>query len=180
MKRNFPLYLYGSILILVGAFLLFSRNYTFQTINTTLAISVIVGAIFAFITAFSRKRQQVQFAYHGMHALAMLVYGIFLLLLCNSSERLIAFTTFLFLFYAVSEIIFCNWLFNLSHKVVFKVVAIRALLGFAIGIGTIVAMNFSEFTLHIFGALFILIGINIIFYVPVIKANQSIEISREL
>jgi hypothetical protein len=101
-----------------------------------------------------------------------------LLLLCNSSERLIAFTSFLFLFYALSEIIFCNWLFNLAQKVVFKIVAIRALLGFVIGIGTVVAMNYSEFSLSLFGALFILIGINIIFYVPVIKANQSVEISK--
>jgi hypothetical protein len=132
---------------------------------------LIVGAIFAFITAFSRQRQQVQFAYHEMHALAMLAYGISLILLCNSSEKLIAFTSFLFIFYAFSEIIFCNWLFNLAQKVVFKILAIRALLGLLIGIGTVVAMNYTEFTIQIFGAMFILVGINIILYVPVMKAN---------
>jgi hypothetical protein len=132
---------------------------------------LIVGAIFAFITAFSRQRQEVQFAYHEMHALAMLVYGISLILLCNSTEKLISFTAFLFIFYALSEIIFCNWLFNLAQKVVFKIVAIRALLGLLIGIGTVVAMNYTEFTIQIFGAMFILVGINIILYVPVMKAN---------
>jgi uncharacterized membrane protein HdeD (DUF308 family) len=171
MKKHLPIYLYGSIIILVGVFLLFSENSSFQTIKITLGISLIVGAIFAFITAFSRQRQQVQFAYHEMHALAMLAYGISLILLCNSSEKLIAFTSFLFIFYAFSEIIFCNWLFNLAQKVVFKILAIRALLGLLIGIGTVVAMNYTEFTIQIFGAMFILVGINIILYVPVMKAN---------
>jgi len=171
MKKHLPIYLYGSIIILVGVFLLFSENSSFQNIKITLGISLIVGAIFAFITAFSRQRQEVQFAYHEMHALAMLVYGISLILLCNSTEKLISFTAFLFIFYALSEIIFCNWLFNLAQKVVFKIVAIRALLGLLIGIGTVVAMNYTEFTIQIFGALFILVGINIILYVPVMKAN---------
>ena len=171
MKKHLPIFLYGSIIILVGVFLLFSENSSFQIIKITLGISLIVGAIFAFITAFSRQRQQVQFAYHEMHALAMLAYGISLILLCNSSEKLIAFTSFLFIFYAFSEIIFCNWLFNLAQKVVFKILAIRALLGFLIGIGTVVAMNYTEFTIQIFGAMFILVGINIILYVPVMKAN---------
>jgi uncharacterized membrane protein HdeD (DUF308 family) len=171
MKKHLPIYLYGSIIILVGVFLLFSENSSFQIIKITLGISLIVGAIFAFITAFSRQRQQVQFAYHEMHALAMLAYGISLILLCNSSEKLIAFTSFLFIFYAFSEIIFCNWLFNLAQKVVFKILAIRALLGLLIGIGTVVAMNYTEFTIQIFGAMFILVGINIILYVPVMKAN---------
>jgi uncharacterized membrane protein HdeD (DUF308 family) len=171
MKKHLPIYLYGSIIILVGVFLLFSENSSFQIIKITLGISLIVGAIFAFITAFSRQRQEVQFAYHEMHALAMLVYGISLILLCNSTEKLISFTAFLFIFYALSEIIFCNWLFNLAQKVVFKIVAIRALLGLLIGIGTVVAMNYTEFTIQIFGAMFILVGINIILYVPVMKAN---------
>lgn len=85
-------------------------------IKMTLGISLIVGAIFAFVTAFVRQRQEVQFAYHQLHALAMLVYGISLVLLCNSTEQLILFTAFLFVFYAASEILFCNWLFNLAQK----------------------------------------------------------------
>jgi uncharacterized membrane protein HdeD (DUF308 family) len=180
MKKYLPIYLYGSIIILVGIFLLFSKNYSFDSIKITLGISLMVGAIFAFITAFTRQRKQVQFAYHEMHALTMLVYGISLLLLCNSSEKLISFTSFLFIFYTFSEIIFCNWLFNLAQKVVFKIAAIRTLLGLVIGIGTVVAMNYTEFTFQIFGVLFIMIGINIILYVPVMKDKQLIEISKEL
>ncbi|MFY7734594.1 MAG: hypothetical protein ACOVSR_13995 [Bacteroidia bacterium] len=44
-----------------------------------------------------------------------------------------------------------------------------------IGIGTVVAMNYPDFTLRLYGVLFILVGINIMFYVPVMRANQSVE-----
>lgn len=136
MKKYLPIYLYGLIIILVGIFLLVSENITFNLVKYGLGISLILVSIFAFITAFSRQRKQVQFAYHEKHALAMSVYGIVVLLFCNSFERLESVTAFLFIFYAFSEIIFCNWLFNLEQKVVFKILAIRALLGLAIGIGT--------------------------------------------
>jgi uncharacterized membrane protein HdeD (DUF308 family) len=171
MKKNIPIYLYGSIIILVGLFLLFSKTTPVLTIKTTIGVSLIVGAIFAFFTAFNRVRQQVQFNYHEMHALAMMVYGLSLLLLCNSYERLIAFTSFLFLFYAFSEIIFCNWLFNLGQKISFRIIALRAFLGLAIGLGTVVAINHTELTIQVFGILFILVGTNIIFYIPVMKAD---------
>lgn len=173
MKKQLPIYLYGSIIILAGIFLLVFENSSFQMIRITLGISLIVGAVFAFVTAFTRQRQEVQFAYHEMHALAMLVYGIALLLLCNSMEKLIAYTAFLFIFYTLSEIIFCNLLFNLAHKVVFEVVVIRTLLGLLIGIFTIVALDFKTYTIPIFGIMFILVGVNIFLYVPVMTVKKN-------
>ncbi|OYU84887.1 MAG: hypothetical protein CFE24_04465 [Flavobacterium sp. BFFFF2] len=171
MKKQLPIYLYGSIIILVGVFLLISEHNPFQKIKLIVGISLIVGAVFAFISAFARQRQQVQFAYHEMHALAMLVYGIALFLFCHSMESLTSITAFLFFFYAFSEILFCNWLFNLAQKVVFRIVLVRVVLGLAIGVGTVFAMNDSAFPLQIFGILFIMVGINILFYVPVMKAK---------
>lgn len=171
MKKYLPIYSYGVLIILSGIFLLFSKNSTFNMFKFTLGITLTVGAIFAFIASLSRQRIQIRFAYHEMHALAMLVYGVSILLFCNTFEKIISFSSFLFIFYAFSEIIFCNWIFNLAQKVVFKIVIIRLLLGLVIGIGTIVAMNYTEFTLEIFGVLFIMIGINIILYVPVMKAE---------
>jgi len=106
--------LYGALLVFLGFFLIFSEQLPFHIIRITLGLSSIVGAVFAFISALTRSRQQVAFSYHEMHALAMLVYGISILLFCNTFEKLIPFTAFLFLFYAVSELIFSIWLFNLK------------------------------------------------------------------
>lgn len=171
MKKYIPIYLYGSIKIFIGIFLLFSEKIPFNTIKFTLGISLIIAAIFAIIPEFYQLRRQVQFAYHKMHAFAMFTYGVSVILFCNSPESILWATAFLLFFYAFSEITFCNLLFNLEQKVVYKIVIIRCVLGLIIGIGTIVAIQYEEFTLQVFGALFILVGINILFYVPVIKAN---------
>ncbi len=176
MNKYLPIYLYGAIVILEGTFLLFSEYSTFNIIKLSLGISLTIGAALAFMAAFSRQRKHVQFAYHEMHALAMLVYGISILVFCNTFEKLISFTAFLFIFYTFSEIIFCNWLFNLGQKVVYKIIIVRLLLGLAIGVGTVAAMNFSTFTLESFGILFIMVGINIMFYVPVMKGREFSEI----
>jgi hypothetical protein len=179
MKNYLPIYSYGTIIILVGGFLLFSKNSPFSMIQLTTGIFLIIGAVLAYISSFSRQRKHVQFAYHEMHALAMLVYGISILLFCHNLEMLISFTAFLLIFYSFSEIIFCNWLFNLGRKVLFKIIIIRLLLGLVIGIGTIVAMNFPEVTLQGFGILFISVGINITLYVPVLKGTVSIEVQNK-
>lgn len=121
MKKYLPIYLYGMIIILQGIFFLFSGYNTFKMINITTGITLTFGGVLAFAAAFSRQGKQVQFAYHQLHALAMLVYGIAILLFCNTIEKLISFTAVLFIFYSFSEIIFCNWLFNLGQKVIYKI-----------------------------------------------------------
>jgi uncharacterized membrane protein HdeD (DUF308 family) len=172
MKKQLTIYLYGISIIICGLFILVSKNGDFDFIMNSLGITLLAGALLAFVSAFARQRKQVQFAYHEMHAIAMMVYGICILLFCSNFEKLIYFTNFLFIFYAFSEIIFCSWLFNLDQKIDFKILIIRVILGFSVGIGTIVALNYSDFTLTIFGAIFIAIGINILLYAPVMKGNQ--------
>lgn len=172
MEKHIPVYVYGMLIVLSGIFLLFANNSAFELIRWTLGITLTFGAMFAFFAALSRQRKQVQFAYHEMHALTMLVYGISLLLFGNTLDEIILFSSFLFIFYAFSEIIFCNWLFNLEQKIALNIIVIRLLLGLAIGMGTIIAMNYKAFNLQIFGVLFMMVGINIILYVPVMKGNR--------
>jgi hypothetical protein len=176
MKKNLPLYLYGTIIIGEGILLILSGDMPLQTLKFSLGIGLIIGAFFAFLTAFSRQRKQVQFAYHEIHALTMLVYGVSILFFCNTLEALTNFTAFLLIFYAFSEIIFCNWLFNLGKKVLYKIVVIRLLLGLLTGIGTFLALSYTHvniaWTIAGFGVLFILIGANIVLYVPIIQHEE--------
>jgi uncharacterized membrane protein HdeD (DUF308 family) len=175
MKKYIPIYVYGTIIILSGVILLFSDISNFNGIKYTLGITLTLGAIFAFLAALSRQRKQVQFAYHEMHALTMLVYGISVLAFCNTFDMLVSLTSFLFIFYAFSEIIFCTWLFNLNGKASYKIILVRLLVGLAIGMGTVVGMTLTAYTLEIFGVLFMMVGINIILYVPVMKRDQIDE-----
>ena len=172
MKKSISIYLYGSTITLVGIVLIFSNNLSLRNIQLSLGITLSLGAIFAIAAAFSQYRKQVRFTYHELHALTMIVYGLTILIFGFTIEKLLSFTTFLFIFYSFSEIIFCNWLFNLSQKVAYKIVIVRVLLGMAIGVGTVIALNLPTITLEIFGVLFLMIGINIIFYAPVMESNH--------
>ncbi len=176
MKKYFPIYLYGAIIILDGILLQFTKYSSFNTIKLSLGISLIIGALLAFMAAFSQPRKQVQFSYHEMHAFAILVYGVSVLVFGNTIEKLICYTGFLFIFYSFSEIIFCFWLFNLGQKVKNKIIIIRFVLGFLIGLGAMISMYFSSFTLLGFGILFIMVGVNIMCYAPVMKGKEQSEV----
>ncbi|MFT6826982.1 MAG: uncharacterized membrane protein HdeD (DUF308 family) [Roseivirga sp.] len=177
MKKYLSIYLYGAIIIFAGVFLLFSEYTSFDTLKLTIGISLTIAAIFSSISALSSRKSHVEFAYHEMHALAMLVYGVSVLLFCKTLETLTSLTAFLFIFYSFSEFIFCLRLFDLGKKVVLKIIIVRLVLGLAIGVGTIVAMNVSEFTLEGFGILFIMVGLNIMLYAPIMKNNKLNNIS---
>jgi len=125
MNKKIPIYIYGTIILLEGIFLILSQQSSFKLIQMTLGISMTCVAVFAFVAAFIRQPKHVQFAYHELHASALLIYGLCILFLCNTLERLISFTNFLFIFYAFSEIIFCYWLLNLAQKLVTKIVLVR-------------------------------------------------------
>ena len=172
MKKLLPIYLYGATIILVGIFLLFSDNIAFKNIKPTLGIIMSIGGVIAFFEAFSKQRKLIQFNYQEIHGLAMFVYGVSILFLCNTFDQLITITSFLLIFYAFSEIIFCNWLFNLKRKVILKIVLLRLALGLAVGIGTIFSTYNTKHNLEGFGTLFILVGINVLLYVPVMRKTS--------
>ena len=178
MKKNKPIYIYGAIIIAVGIFLIFSKYFTFEIIKYVLSVSLLLAALLASIKAFSRERKQVEFIYHQLHAVAMVVYSFAILFYAQSFETLLYFSGILFFFYTFSEIIFCIWLFNISKKVVYKIVFIRLLLALIVGISVIVIMYKNEAFIEGFGILFIMIGINVLLYVPVMDSKYS-RIERE-
>jgi len=179
MKKNLFVILYGAIIIMEGIFLLFSKYFTFNITKYALGVALIVGALLAMVTAFSRQRKQVEFAYHEIHALAMLVYGLSILLIANTIEILSYITAFLLFFYAFSEITFCIWLFNLKNAVKINILFIRIFLGMLVGIGTLVVMNnFSSnmtMVMEGYGILFTMIGINVLLYEPIMKTKVLSE-----
>ncbi len=183
MKKN-HIYIYGIIVIIGGIFLLFSKLYTFDTIKYSIGFLMTIGAIIAFFGALTRIRKQVEFSYHEMHALAMFVYGLAVLIFADTVETLAYYSFILFLFYTFSEIIFCNWLFNLDRSVFNKIVLIRVLLALLVGVGSIAIMFYNDMdkTLVVqgFGLLFIIIGVNILLYTPVMKAKKINPVENNL
>ena len=179
MKNNNRIYFYGAVLILEGVFLLLGNHLSFHSTKYILGFTLIIAALFALGTAFKTQRTQIQFSYHQMHALAMSIYGISILIFATNIEILTYLTAFLLFFYAFSEIIFCSWLFNLNRKVKHRIIIIRAFLGLVVGIGTVLLMNFfaleKAIVLQGYGILFVIIGCNMVLYVPIMKRKVTIE-----
>jgi len=171
MNKFIPIYIYGIVIILQGIFIFLFQQLDFQFIKWVLGVSSVLAALLALIAAFYRREKQVQLAYHELHSLMLLIYGIVLLYFCNSLDRLIFTTILLFLFYAISEIVFCNWLFNLPSKLGFKVLFIRLSIGLITGMGAVWALALSKQPLLILGTLFMLVGVNIVMYIPIVKGN---------
>ena len=172
MNKYLPISLYGYTLMISGVVLLFTENSNFGQTKNIIGIGFIIGALLAIISAFSSQRKQVQIAYHELHALTMLVYGITILVFVSSLENLVSLSIFLFVFYSFSEIIFCNWLFNLTKKMNYKVLIVRLLIAAIVGLGSIITIFYPRWTFEIFGLLFILIGFNIMLYIPIMKTRE--------
>ncbi len=158
--------------MICGVVLFFAENSNFEQTKNIIGIGFIIGALLAIISAFSSQRKQVQIAYHELHALTMLVYGVTILVFVSSLENLVSLSIFLFVFYSFSEIIFCNWLFNLTKKMNYKVLIVRLLIAAIVGLGSIITIFYPRWTFEIFGLLFILIGLNIMLYIPIMKTRE--------
>jgi hypothetical protein len=172
MNKYLPISLYGYTLMICGVVLFFAENSNFEQTKNIIGIGFIIGALLAIISAFSSQRKQVQIAYHELHALTMLVYGVTILVFVSSLENLVSLSIFLFVFYSFSEIIFCNWLFNLTKKMNYKVLIVRLLIAAIVGLGSIITIFYPRWTFEIFGLLFILIGLNIMLYIPIMKTRE--------
>jgi len=87
-----------------------------------------------------------------------------------------------FFFYAFSEIIFCLWIFHLENKVDYKIVLVCVSLGLLVGVGTIVIKHYyninDAIALSGYGILFMIIGINILLYIPIMKKNELTKVDE--
>lgn len=174
-KEN-SLFLYGSLIILAGLMLLFLQNASLEWVKYTVAALLIPAALFAFLTAWKRDKQNVQFVYHEMHALSLIVFAFTVLFFCPSFSRFVYFSAALLLFYTFSEITFSIWLFNLKRNINPTILIVRLALGLLVGIGPVILLahtaSTNEVKLMSIGLFFIVIGINILLYKPVMKAFQ--------
>jgi hypothetical protein len=180
MIKYISLFVYACAVIALGLLMIFFQNIAFSNLKLTIGVGSIICSILAMITAKTRQPSQVQFAYHELHAFAMFAFGMVVLLLVASFEELNFYLSYLFIFYTFSEVLFCIWLFNLKQKVKYQIVYLRLFLSMMIGIATIVLMSLSakseSFIMLSYGSIFILLGINVLLYNPVMKSymiNQN-------
>lgn len=183
MNKQQTLYLYGFLVILTGILIIGLRAESIHLLKCVMACCLIPAALLAFGTALKSKNSRVQFAYHELHALALVVYAGLMLTYCEDFECFIYLTTFFFVFYTFSEMVFAAWLFNLNPVLVYQIALTRILFGFVIGIGAIAILYHPDLTqserLMGYGIIFIILGINILFYKRVMKTFDLPAFAKE-
>jgi hypothetical protein len=175
MTKYTSLYIYALLLMVSGFVLLGLVESPYKLMTETFFIVILLTAAFAGITSFYCKPYQVPMNYHGMHAIGLLLYGISILMLTEDLEKFYVFTVFYLLYYGIAEIIFGLQMLLQKDKMIFRVVAIRLAIGFFIAL-TVVGLYISSGkyvnlinAIKMIGVLFILSGINLLFYKDVLK-----------
>jgi hypothetical protein len=176
MPRKLSLFLSGMFIIIPGLLLIVLHPAPFETIRFTLIAALVPATILGILTSIKRYREHVQFVYQEIHTIGLLIYVIAIAAFCYSFENLNKYSIFLFMFYAVSEIIFCSLLFNLKGKVIINSLIIRIALSFIIGIGATIIVSTQEILqttkLIGFGVVFALMGINALLYQPIMLQER--------
>ncbi len=172
MKKYLPVGIYGLLIVCAGIFLIVSKNYNADTTRLSVSSFLISAAVLAFLPTLLKYKEDVQVKYHALHAFAMMFTGLGILFFAHTAGGFIAWLSFLLFYYAVSELIFCNWLFNLREKIDLRVLTIRIAIAFVVGFGTVVSLSRPSGTLVLFGALLIIVGLNLVFYHAIMKIDS--------
>jgi uncharacterized membrane protein HdeD (DUF308 family) len=173
MNKYQSLKLYGFLIVVAGLLLLSFQYSTFAFVQYAVAFSLIVSAIFALITAYKNQNVQIRYKYHELHALGMLCYGVALLFYAVDIPSFLTATSFFFIYYGMTELIFCFQLLNDRAILSLEVLIIRFVMGFAIYLGAPIILHFAAsnqiISMRAYGIMFLISGIHVILFQTVLK-----------
>jgi len=175
MGKYTSLYIYSGLMVLSGLIVLYMNPVVFEKVKMLFMILFSLSAIFAFLTAQKSKVHWVPFQYHAIHGAGLAVFSLFVFFVVNTYNQFLLYSTIYLLYYGITELIYGILIFQGKEKMVIKVVLLRMIGGFFIGImavitfislGTFLSANFA---LKIIGVLIMLSGINTILFKTVLK-----------
>lgn len=176
MTKYQSLLIYGSLVIMAGIVLIICHQQFTVGMQYTIAALMLLSAVFAYITSTKNKNKLVRFRYHELHALSFMIYSILMLWYIGSNYSVFI-TSYFMMYYGISEMIFCIWLFNLKTFVNFTILIIRLVMGLVIYVSAVmiqmIAKSNQSKELIGYGFVFILIGIHILLYRPVIQKLET-------
>ncbi len=140
--RDSTLYVYGLLIVAAGLLIVFLRNSPIAQLKPWLVAALLGSALFALATVGLSRTNHVRFIYHEIHALAMIAFSIALMFFIGSTATFVLVTAFFLLFYFISELIFCSWLFNLGLKIRMYILLQRLMVGAVVGMTAVVMIAY--------------------------------------
>ena len=172
MNRYLSFTLYATIIILTGIIIMFLAYYPSNAVQYVVGIGMILSSLFAFNAAWQGTNLPIPLKYHGLHAGGLLLYGLAILFFATDIHRFFSITTFFLLYYGFIEMIFCFQLLMMK-KMSTQLILVRLFFGFGIALGAVLILSTSyiDNNLALLGAgvIFIISGINLIFFKTILK-----------
>jgi hypothetical protein len=181
MTKYTALFMYAILLMISGFVLIALVESSFNLLSETFFITIILSAAFASVTAFKCKPNQVPMNYHAIHSIGLALYGLSFLLLAEELETFYLYSIFYLLYYGIAELIFGIQMLLQKDKMLFRVIAVRLGIGFVISltaVGIYISLNkYIDIinAIKIIGVLFMLAGVNLIFFKTVLKSIYQKE-----
>jgi hypothetical protein len=173
MNKKSYLVLQGVFFLLTGFLLILMAGESLQTIKYILLGGLTPSMILGVLTAAKRINKHIEFTYQIIHVFGISCYLLSLIFFCSNFDQLNNYTSIFFMFYAFSEIIFCNYLFNSNEHIKSNILLTRIVIGLICGIGSVVIFSLPDtnqaFKLIGNGIIFSIIGINILIFRPILK-----------
>jgi predicted phage tail protein len=127
-----------AISIIITGFVLVVLSYMPSgAIQYIVAAGMILSGIFALITAYKSWKYKDTLKYHILHAISMCGFGFGILFYANNVEMFFRISEFFFLFYGITELVFCAYLIAIKKRVIYKIIATKMIIGFSIIIGAV-------------------------------------------
>lgn len=186
MTKYNTLFIYAVLLMISGFVLIGLVEGAYKLLSETFFFIIMLCVVFASITSFKCKPDQVPLNYHALHAIGLLLYGLFFMMLANDLQKFFQFTIFYLLYYGIAELIFGLQMLLQKDKMLFRIIAIRLIIGFTIAIVAIgLFISLDKYVnlinaLKIIGVLFMLSGVNLFFFKSVLMKTVQKENNLKL
>jgi hypothetical protein len=165
------------MIVLAGISLLIRSDSNIEIHAKIVAVAILVSAIVAGIVVLKTKINKIQSRYHSLHAVGLLLYGIAIIFYKKTNSDFSDLTALFFIFYGLSEIIFCFSLFNLKAQISVYQLIIRLTLGLLFFLSSTVMMGlrhpYQSIELVSAGIIFIIIGIEVVLTIPIVTKLKS-------
>ncbi len=186
MSKYNALYIYAILLIISGFVLIGLVESSYKLLSETFFFTIILGALFASVTAFKCKSDQVPLNYHAIHSIGLALYGLSFFMLAKDLQTLYLFSVFYLLYYGIAEIIFGIQMLLQKDKMLFRIIAVRLGIGFVISLTSVgIYISLNKYidiinSIKIIGVLFMLAGVNLFFFKSVLKSLYQKEVGLNM
>ncbi len=173
MNRHQTLTVYGIAMVLTGIIISLLSSNPSRVIQYVVTAGLFLSSIFAFITSYKSRGDDVPLKYHAIQGLGLLAFAIAILVYATTLEKFLNATSYFLLFFGISEIVLSFQLSMIAQKINPQIILFRIIVGFMTAIGSVLILSTAlinpDNALLGSGVAFIFGGVSFILFARLLK-----------